>query len=495
MFDTHPLLMFARRHSHVLLYAAWFSLIATAYALFGNEGLVLGPVAPVLDLKKAQDLLREKREEASAKWKKFDDARNSATKEAQDDDGLKKMLTDPNSDVFQKIDEIHKEYSTVADEVKQIEGRIDTMIDWESSGEPSDPTKTPSAGLQSKGPVGIYQPGQRLVESKEYLELKNSGLLDIEESQFRMPAAKVMERGELKMMLRRGRAGVRNTLVTQGSGTSAGAFDEPDRQPFVDLPRRGADITPLITVGETDEELVEWVRQTSRTNNAAETAEATATSGTSGTLPESAVAWVIEQSSVRDIGHWIPATRKALRNEGTLRTMLEQELEDGVIERTNNQVLSGDGVAPNLRGIYNTAGIQTYARGIDESRSDAIHKIITLIRLAFYEPGDVTLDPRDWEEVRLEKDANGNYIYGPPSSRDPMSIWGLDAKATQYATQNIPLIGDFKRSTLWVREGVLVAASDSHQDFFVRGMIALKATFSAAFAVPRPLAFGTVTNF
>jgi hypothetical protein len=93
--------------------------------------------------------------------------------------------------------------------------------------------------------------------------------------QVQMPPSRRSNREELK------------TLLTGLSRTSAGAFIVPDRQPgLIPLALRPLVVRNLVTVGDTNVDIVEWVKENSFTNAAAETAEATATA-TGGTKPES----------------------------------------------------------------------------------------------------------------------------------------------------------------------------------------------------------------
>jgi hypothetical protein len=47
---------------------------------------------------------------------------------------------------------------------------------------------------------------------------------------------------------------------------------------------------------------------------------------------------------------------------------------------------------------------------------------------------------------------------------------------------------------MWLRQGATISATDSHSDWFLRGIIAVLATMRAAFAVQRPKCFCTVTG-
>jgi HK97 family phage major capsid protein len=147
---------------------------------------------------------------------------------------------------------------------------------------------------------------------------------------------------------------------------------------------------------------------------------------------------------VQEIKHFIPATKRAIADAGQVRAIIESELVEGVLERLDGQLLSGNGTAPNLRGIYNTSGISTQAKGSD-SRPDAVHKAFTLIRIANLQPDALGLHPNDAQDLRLEKDANGAYLFGPPSQAGGDQVWGVPMVANVAFTDGTPLAGAYRR--------------------------------------------------
>jgi HK97 family phage major capsid protein len=105
------------------------------------------------------------------------------------------------------------------------------------------------------------------------------------------------------------------------------------------------------------------------------------------------------------------------------------------------------------------------------------------------------MHPTDYETVRLGKDANGNYIFGPPNSAAAITMWGLPIVRSTLIGQGTALVGAYRQAaTLWVREGIAISATDSHSDWFIRNVTAIKADMRVAFAVTRPTAFCTVTG-
>lgn len=250
---------------------------------------------------------------------------------------------------------------------------------------------------------------------------------------------------------------------------------------------RPIQLLDLIPVGDTDSASVVYMEETTRTHAAAETAEGVAYAESTFELTE-------RSSQVRKITDSIPVTDEQLEDEAQVRSYLDQRLRFGVRQRLDNQVLQGDGVAPNLEGILNVTGIQTQAKGSDPT-FDAIHKAITKVRVTGRaNPNAVVLHPNDWEEIRLTRTADGIYILGNPATAGPMTLFGLPVALGDVATENTGLVGDFANfAQIFERRGIDVQVGFTGSQF-VEGKQTLRADLRAAFVVFRPAAFCTVTG-
>lgn len=419
------------------------------------------------------------RGEAATAWATFDAARTKARDEGSI---TAEELVKEESPAFEKLHGLHRAYGEKADESRRLQERYMLLLEMED-GPAGDPERKSTDTVTARdGGSAFMSRGQKFVDSDQYKALVASNTIGVKGARIHMNPVKVADRAEVK------------ALITGLSDTSAGAFILNDRQPgLLELLQRPMVVRGLVSVMETDSDTVEWVRETSFTNSAAETAEATATTGASGTKPESAIAFDVVTSPVRTIPHWIPATRRALADASQVRSLIDQRLQDGINLRLDSQMINGDGTGENLRGILNTAGIISQAKGVDSS-VDAVLKAMTQIRLGFMEPDAVLMHPNDWQEVRLSKDANGNYLYGPPSQAGASTMWGVAVTGNTVIPEGTGLVGSFREAELWMREGITVFATDSHSDFFIRNMVVLLAEMRAAFTVRRPAAFAQVTG-
>lgn len=295
-------------------------------------------------------------------------------------------------------------------------------------------------------------------------------------------------------------------LITGESDTSAGALVTPDRKPFVDVPTRPLTIRDLIGSGTTGSDTVEYVRQGTRTNNAAPVAEATTaerpthdtTTGEpilpagGGYKPESAFTLEKVTEAVRTIAHWIPATKRALSDAGQIRTLIDNFLRFGLEEELEDQMVTGDGTGENFTGILNTAGttVQTFQSAETEVgplMATALKGKTKVRTVGRARPIGYVFNPEDWEKIQLErlrKNPNNEALAGAVPT-----LHGLPVSESEAFPVGTGMVADFRLAVLWDREQAAVQVSDSHADFFIRNLVAILAELRAAFGVLRPAAF------
>jgi HK97 family phage major capsid protein len=430
-------------------------------------------------IREVSEQITTRRSDARTAWSEFESLRSAlATAELDDNDAL------------DRADASCRVYDDIVQEIDNLEGsrdRLWALTQERGRTEPGSPARDRNERLKDAAATVLGQGvtfGSRIANGDLYKHASEQGIWN------RNLGSKVGE-VQLGEMMSRDEF---FALVTGGSDTSGGALVVPDRQAGLHIaPDQPLLITDLITVGRTDSDSVEFVRVTSFTNNAAPVPEATNVSGASGTKPQSDLALEKVAEPVRTLAHWIAATRRALADAGQLRSLIDGRLRMGLQQVLETQLIVGDGTGENLLGLMNQTGVQTQAVGAD-SLVDALHRALTKVRLKWYMPTGIALNAEDWQDIRLDKNDNGDYYFGPPSMAGQPTIWGLPAAVGTQFTAGNPIVGDFRQAELWLREGVQVLASDSHADFFIRNIIALLAEFRVAFGVPEPEAFCEVTT-
>ena len=297
------------------------------------------------------------------------------------------------------------------------------------------------------------------------------------------------------------------SLFTGASSTSAGAFVVNERTDIVEmLGRKPLTIRSLVSNRRTTSDAVEFVQESSHTNNAAVVAEATsaaartaAANTTTGAVtftnasgggykPEGAWAFAVVTANVKTIAEWVPVTKRALADVAQLEGLINDQLSADVAEAEEGQILNGDGSGENFTGITATSGIQTQAYSTDlfETVRKGVTKLRTVGRV---NPTALVLNPSDAEAIDLTKDGQDRYYYGGPSAIGQRTLWGVPVVESESQTAGTGLLGDFSKAVLWDREQTTVTMTDSHSDFFVRNLVAILAEERLAFGVTRPTAF------
>jgi hypothetical protein len=256
----------------------------------------------------------------------------------------------------------------------------------------------------------------------------------------------------------------------------------------VQVPFRTPMVQELIPSTGTNQQAIPYLEETTATNNAAAVAEG-------ATKPESALAFTDRTSPVRKLATNLPVTDEALDDVPSLQGYVDNRLGFFLRLEWERQLLLGSGVAPNLTGILNTAGIQTQAKGADPT-PDAFYLAIQKIRtVAFMEPTAIVMHPDDWSPIRLLRTADGIYIWGSPSEEGPERLWSLPVRITPLITANTGLVGAFNvAAQQFIRRGVSFSMSTEHANFFTDNKVMLQVEMRLALVVYRPTGFCTVTG-
>jgi HK97 family phage major capsid protein len=254
-------------------------------------------------------------------------------------------------------------------------------------------------------------------------------------------------------------------------------------------------VADLMASGTADSNAITYMVETLFTNAAAPVLEGAA-------KPESAMTFDQKTDAVSKIAHWLPTTEELLEDVAAIASYIDARLRLGVQLAEEDQLLNGNGTPPNLLGVLNRAGLATaVARNAGatppETNADAILRQITAIATtSFVYPDGIVMNPANLFTILTSKDTNGQYYGGGPFSALPTaSIWGTPVAPTPSIVAGTALVGAFStQSQIFRKGGIRVEASNSHQDFFAKNLVAIRAEERLALAVYRPGAFGKVTG-
>ena len=235
--------------------------------------------------------------------------------------------------------------------------------------------------------------------------------------------------------------------------------------------------------------LVEYVKETSFTNNAAmQTAESVAKA-------ESAMAFALSYSPVQTLAHWIPVSRQLLDDAPAIQGYVNSRLMYGLKLKEEDELLNGSGAGTNLSGLIlnSTAFDTSFTTVASDTYIDVLLHAKTQVQLSYFEPDAIILNPKDWEKIQLIKTtgtaSSGEYIFADPHTVEANRIWGLSVVPTQSMAEGQFLVGAFQMAAMvWDRNEATIEISREHASFFVENMAAILCEERLALTVFRALA-------
>ena len=276
---------------------------------------------------------------------------------------------------------------------------------------------------------------------------------------------------------------VKNTIV------GADATVAPDRKPgVVSGAFQMLTMESLFPAVPTASNAVEFTKENVFTNNAAEAAEGAAKA-------ESSLTFTLVNMPVSTVAHWIKISRQLAMDHAALAAYVDLRMRYGVNRKVETQLVSGDGVAPNISGILDAGNFT--AHGYADANLGATLKKLVLIRkimgdlwAAGYPADAIVLNAAAWAQIEIDIfTASTNMIAFRYDEGGRPILFGVPVVQSVGMTADYVAVGAFaSAATLYNREGVVVEMSDSDSDNFTKNLITLRAERRLALATERPAA-------
>jgi len=313
-------------------------------------------------------------------------------------------------------------------------------------------------------------------------DAKSLGTMFAEDEGVKAFLATEEKRGKAALMLK----ATITTAITDAAGSAGSAVNETRLPGIVSPNDRRMTIRDLITPGQMDGSVLEYVREKGFTNNAAGVAE--------GALkPQSDIQLELISTTAKVIAHTAKASRQILDDAAQLRTYIDGRLRFGLAFKEEQQLLNGDGTGQNLLGIVPQATAYAAPGGITTTSPTAIDQMrfaMLQAALAEYPATGHVLNPIDWTRIETTKDTEGRYIIGNPQGTATPTLWGIPVVQTQAMTVDKFLTGAFALGAqVFDRWQARVEIATENEDDFVKNLVTMLCEERLALAVYRPEAF------
>lgn len=440
-----------------------------------------------MDLKARARKLREQADaataEASARWDDFVQARTAL-------EALEDGVDITAAPEFAAAQAAQETYDAAAEASRSAEREYRAVLELMGDDAPERPV-TQVAQREAASPVSI---GDQFTQSGVFREVsaRIPETAGSKQAIGTTASVRVADREQARDIMRRPQATIFSTPDNVVAPDQA-----PGIRPLPLLPP--LTVLDLITMATTDSTSVKWVREKAFTNAAAEVAETTAATDEANTTikPESALQLEPVTFDVTTLAHWMPASKQSLRDVAGVRSLIDSKLEWGLRRRLATQIINGNGLGANLLGICNTPGIGHVDRsGVDAaSLIEDIYDGVVSIGDAYGEAPNVCFVSRgDYKLLRFARGeeggaGTGSFIFGPPTRANPIEVEDCLVLPNFDLPAGMSVMGVWREFAVWMREGISIALSDSHEDYFIKNLVAILAEFACAAGAMETVAF------
>ncbi len=282
------------------------------------------------------------------------------------------------------------------------------------------------------------------------------------------------------------RVSVKNTVVT--GSTTTFADHRPGVIPGSFDPLTVRQLIPTISVNSN---MVNSLRELSWTNDAAETTEG-------ASKPESDITFEQYNVPITTVAHWIKVSEQLLADAPAVVSYIDTRLRDGLAQRIEQQIIVGNGTAPNLSGLTDSGNFTAFTPAVGANLADSINAAKYTMWAAGNAPDTVIVNPADWAalEILRADSGTGAYLYGVPGTNAGMSVFGVQVVLSNHVPAGEFIIAALRRSaTIYQRQGATVEMGFVNDDF-TKNLVTIRAEERLGLAVDRPsgIYYGDITS-
>lgn len=276
------------------------------------------------------------------------------------------------------------------------------------------------------------------------------------------------------------------TLLTSSTSSPASGLWIPTGQPFMaNVRQRRLFLDDLIPTVRTTLASVPYIKEL----NAAALEGGASAVAEGSAKPEVTMTFTSDDAPIRKIAAWVPVTEEIISDAPGLADYIDTRLLYMLAIRKEQQLLLGDGNAPNIRGILAHTDRQTgtaVSNDLPATIGNAAAKIENVDGMA----DGIVMNPLDFWTAAVTRHAtqvDGDGSAGLPWGNAPTTMWGFPIVRTRAMSQGRALVGAFgTAAAIWSRAEATIRTTDSHSDYFTKNLIVILAELRCGLAIYRP---------
>jgi len=259
-------------------------------------------------------------------------------------------------------------------------------------------------------------------------------------------------------------------------------------------PSRKVHIRSLIPNGSSDAQTVRFPKESAYDDGAAATAQGSTLGASDFDITATSV-------NFEKIGTFMRVTEEMLADTAGLSSYLSARVPGKVLSIEDNEILNGDGSAPNLDGLFTdgTAFAEGGFADTIESANEYDVLIVALNQLALanYQADTILINPTDLHKIVLLKSTANEYLRQQVFGGLQPQIMGIPITINSAVTAGKFLVMDSRAATqLWVRDNLSVEFSREDSTNFRDGFVTVRAVERVALTnyCPNAIVQGTFST-
>jgi HK97 family phage major capsid protein len=259
-------------------------------------------------------------------------------------------------------------------------------------------------------------------------------------------------------------------------------------------PSRKVHIRSLIPNGSSDAQTVRFPKESAYDDGAAATAQGSTLGASDFDITATSV-------NFEKIGTFMRVTEEMLADTAGLSSYLSARVPGKVLSIEDNEILNGDGSAPNLDGLFTdgTAFAEGGFADTVESANEYDVLIVALNQLALanYQADTILINPTDLHKIVLLKSTANEYLRQQVFGGLQPQIMGIPITINTAVTAGKFLVMDSRAATqLWVRDNLSVEFSREDSTNFRDGFVTVRAVERVALTnyAPNAIVQGTFST-
>lgn len=207
--------------------------------------------------------------------------------------------------------------------------------------------------------------------------------------------------------------------------------------------------------------------------------------------------------TLKKIAGWVKLSMEMAEDYDFIVSEINNRLLFQLLLAEEDQLLNGDGAGTNIKGLLNREGVQVATSASKAANFDELYKALqSVFTKTGLRPDGIIINPADYQDFRLAKDANGQYFAGGPfqgpyGNGEVMgepNLWGVPTIQTTAIPKGTVLLGAGKAAaTVYRKGGIRVEASNVDGEDFTHNRFTILAEERLTLAVRRPDAFVKLT--